>query len=44
MEDAFARHRLGVTWAPEPDRTESLAGNRFPVEAYDNFARQFVPR
>lgn len=44
MEDAFARHRLGEAWAPDSSALKQLSGNQFPVEAYDNFARQFVPR
>jgi pimeloyl-ACP methyl ester carboxylesterase len=44
LEDAFSRHRLGKTWTPDPSSTKRLPGNQFPVEAYDNFARQFVPR
>lgn len=44
MEDAFSRHRLGEAWASDPSALKRLPGNLFPVEAYDNFARQFVPR
>ena len=44
MQDAFARHRLGESWSPDAAVVKPIAGNRFPVEAYDNFARQFVPR
>jgi pimeloyl-ACP methyl ester carboxylesterase len=44
MEDAFFRHRLGARWARDAHAVEALPGNQFPVEAYDNFARQFAPR
>jgi len=44
MEDAFARHRLGETWSADAAAVKPIAGNQFPVEAYENFARQFVPR
>lgn len=44
MADAFVRHRIGAVWSDDPAARERLSGNLFPVEAYDNFARQFVPR
>ena len=42
--DAFVRHRIGAAWSDAPAAREYLPGSLFPVEAYDNFARQFVPR
>ena len=44
MADAFIRHRIGAAWSDDPAAREGLPGNLFPLEAYDNFARQFVPR
>jgi len=44
MGDAFVRHRIGAAWSDDPAAREQLPGGLFPVEAYDNFARQFVPR
>ena len=44
MQDAFSRHRLGEAWSADPAAVKQIPGNQFPVEAYENFARQFVPR
>lgn len=44
MADAFIRHRIGAAWSNDPAAREGLPGNLFPLDAYDNFARQFVPR
>jgi hypothetical protein len=44
MADAFVRHRIGAAWSDEPAARARLPGSLFPVEAYDRFARQFVPR
>ena len=44
MQDAFARHRRGEAWSPDAAAVKPIDGGLFPVEAYDNFARQFVPR
>lgn len=40
----FWRHRIGERWDADPAKMKRLAGNRFPVEAYDNFTKQMVPR
>jgi pimeloyl-ACP methyl ester carboxylesterase len=43
----FERFRFGPgadAWNPEPARIKQFHGLQFPVEAYDNFARQFAPR
>jgi hypothetical protein len=45
--DPFRRFRIGQdadAWNPDPAKTRPYPGNQFPVEAYDNFTRQFVPR
>lgn len=44
MADAFVRHRIGAAWSNDPAAREPLPDNLFPLEAYENFARQFVPR
>ncbi|HWE78264.1 MAG TPA: esterase [Pseudolabrys sp.] len=44
MADAFVRHRIGAAWSDDPAARARLPGGLFPVEAYDTFARQFVPR
>jgi pimeloyl-ACP methyl ester carboxylesterase len=40
----FWRHRIGEEWDADPAKMKQLPGNQFPVEAYDNFTRQMVPR
>lgn len=43
----FERFRIGQgkgSWDADPAKMKVLPGNRFPVEAYDNFTRQLVPR
>jgi pimeloyl-ACP methyl ester carboxylesterase len=45
--DPFVRFRIGDgagSWNADRARLKVLPGNRFPVEAYDSFTRQFVPR
>lgn len=44
MQDAFSRHRLGEMWSNDPAAVKRIPDSQFPVEAYENFARQFVPR
>jgi hypothetical protein len=40
----FERFRIGPHWDADPKKMRALPGNQFPVEAYDNFVKQFVPR
>lgn len=43
----FERFRIGDgpgSWNADPAKMKVLPGNQFPVEAYDNFMRQNVPR
>ncbi len=43
----FQRFRMGRdadSWHPDPAKMKPYPGSQFPVEAYDNFTRQFVPR
>src|ERR671937_812605 len=45
--DPYERFRIGGgagTWNADPAKRKLLAGSQFPVEAYDNFMRQVVPR
>ena len=43
----FDRFRIGDgpnSYAPDPAKRKVLPGNQFPVEGYDNFVKQNVPR
>jgi pimeloyl-ACP methyl ester carboxylesterase len=41
----FERFRIGArSWSADPAQRKTLPGNRFPVQAYDDFMRQVVPR
>ncbi|MBV9557490.1 MAG: esterase [Pseudolabrys sp.] len=43
----FERFRIGQgagSWNADPAKMKVLPGNQFPVEAYDNFVKQIVPR
>jgi len=45
--DPFERFRIGDgegSWNEDPAKRRVLPGNQFPVEAYDNYMRQTVPR
>ena len=45
--DPYERFRIGGgagTWNADPAKRKLLAGSQFPVEGYDNFVRQVVPR
>jgi hypothetical protein len=45
--DPFERFRIGDgegSWNADPAKRRGLAGNRFPVEAYDSYMKQLVPR
>jgi pimeloyl-ACP methyl ester carboxylesterase len=45
--DPFERFRIGDgegSWNADPARRKVLAGNQFPVEAYENYMKQSVPR
>ena len=45
--DPFERFRIGDgegSWNADPAKRRVLPGNQFPVEAYDNYMRQAVPR
>ena len=43
----FERFRIGQgagSWNADPAKMKVIAGSQFPVEAYDNFMKQIVPR
>jgi len=45
--DPYERFRIGGgagTWNADPAKRKVLPGSQFPVEAYDNFTKQGVPR
>ena len=45
--DPYERFRIGAgagSYSDDPARRKPLAGNQFPMQAYDAFTRQFVPR
>src|SRR5215468_2571883 len=45
--DPFERFRIGTgqgSFNPDPVRRQVTPGNQFPVEAYDQFMKQVVPR
>ena len=45
--DPFERFRIGDgegSWNPDPAKRKVLPGSQFPVEAYDNYMKQSVPR
>jgi pimeloyl-ACP methyl ester carboxylesterase len=45
--DPFERFRIGTgqgSYDPDPGKRRVLPGNQFPVEAYDQFMKQVVPR
>jgi hypothetical protein len=45
--DPYERFRIGDgagSWNADPAERKLLPGNQFPVEAYDNYMRQAVPR
>ena len=45
--DPFERFRIGDgegSWSTDPAKRRVLPGNQFPVEAYDNYMKQTVPR
>jgi hypothetical protein len=45
--DPFERFRIGDgegSWSADPGKRRVLPGSQFPVEAYDNYMRQAVPR
>jgi pimeloyl-ACP methyl ester carboxylesterase len=46
-QDPFERFRIGAgegSWNADPAKRKVLPGSQFPVEAYDNYMRQSVPR
>ena len=46
-QDPFERFRIGAgegSWNSDPGKRKVLPGSQFPVEAYDNYMRQSVPR
>ena len=46
-QDPFERFRIGDgegSWNADPAKRKVLPGSQFPVEAYDNYMRQSVPR
>jgi pimeloyl-ACP methyl ester carboxylesterase len=46
-QDPFERFRIGDgqgSWNADPAKRKVLPGNQFPVEAYENYMRQSVPR
>jgi len=45
--DPFERFRIGDgegSWSPDPAQRRVLPGDQFPVEAYENYMKQSVPR
>ena len=47
LQDPFERFRIGEgegSWNADPARRRVLPGSQFPVEAYDNYMKQSVPR
>jgi hypothetical protein len=45
--NAYERFRIGGgegTWDSDPAKRKVLPGNQFPVQAYENFVKQIVPR
>ena len=46
-DNPFERFRIGAgpgSYSSDPAKMKVLPGNQFPVESYDNFVRQIVPR
>jgi hypothetical protein len=43
-KEGWELFRIGPTWDSEPARRVAFAGAQFPVGAYDQFTKQFVPR
>jgi pimeloyl-ACP methyl ester carboxylesterase len=46
-QDPFERFRIGAgegSWNADPGKRKLLPGSQFPVEAYDNYMKQSVPR
>jgi pimeloyl-ACP methyl ester carboxylesterase len=46
-QDPFERFRIGEgegSWNVDPTKRKLLAGSAFPVEAYENYMKQTVPR
>ena len=47
FQDPFERFRIGEgagSWNADPAKRKVLPGSQFPVEAYDNYMKQQVPR
>jgi len=45
--DPYERFRIGAgagSYSDDPGKRKPLEGSQFPLDAYDNFTRQFVPR
>jgi pimeloyl-ACP methyl ester carboxylesterase len=43
-DNPFLRFRIGVTYDNDPAKRRGLPGTQFPIDAYDDFVRQLVPR
>lgn len=46
-QDPFERFRIGDgagSWNADPSKRKVIAGSQFPVEAYENYMKQSVPR
>ena len=46
-QDPYERFRIGQgqgSWNADPTRRKPMPGTQFPVEAYDNYMKQSVPR
>jgi len=43
-ENAFTRFRIGTKFDPDPAKRTMMPGGQFPPEAFDQFAKQAVPR
>jgi len=42
--EAWTTFRIGPTYDPEPERRIAFPGQQFPIEHFDYFAKQWVPR
>ncbi|MGE8636763.1 MAG: esterase [Achromobacter piechaudii] len=42
--EAWTTFRIGPAYDPDPQRREAYTGQQFPIEAFDAFANQWVPR
>ncbi|ACL57242.1 conserved hypothetical protein [Methylobacterium nodulans ORS 2060] len=43
-KEAWEQFRIGPIYATDPSERAAMPGGKFPVQAFDRFAKQFVPR